>query len=379
MATTLGSTKKLPSVAEGFPTPPHYTLDTFSRMDVEQKTKVAPVQTPLSPVSPAQDSMPNFASSASYLVPDEPLYPDNDRSQAAYSQTPLFTNVDASSTSSSTRSDSTSAPHARSPATPPASRQNLGSIIGPTVYIENSPEGVWQYYSDRMAELDRIRQLRGCMLPQPVVSAAAKLDPISTRQLQSLGKPTGIIKTRSPPKVTVRPKSVRAASPVKAPLPPKRTPKTSALQDFQDSAFPSSQSPKHKRAAPTKKAFTNDSEWRTFEDFCPPLTSLDSADKPLKAGWNKSSPMDLSQDVDQDELHPAEYAVAAELRLHPVQYLANKRRIFSERVRRLKEGQGFTKTAAQNVCNIDVNKVSKLWEAFYRVGWFEEKWFEKYV
>ena len=44
-----------------------------------------------------------------------------------------------------------------------------------------------------------------------------------------------------------------------------------------------------------------------------------------------------------------------------------------------KDGKNFTKTAAQGVCAIDVNKASQLWDAFQKVGWFEEHWYEKYM
>jgi hypothetical protein len=35
----------------------------------------------------------------------------------------------------------------------------------------------------------------------------------------------------------------------------------------------------------------------------------------------------------------------------------------------------FKRTNSQQTCNIDVNKASKLWEAFDKVGWFEERHF----
>jgi len=192
-------------------------------------------------------------------------------------------------------------------------------------------------------------------------------------------KPAGVVKTKPSPKSVTKPKAAKSTTPAPAALPSKRTPKSTTPNDFNDFASPSSQSSKHKRAPPTKKTFTNDSEWRTFEDYCPPVSSLDDAEKPLKVGWGKSATMDITSDADYSELHATEATVASELRLHPVQYLANKRRIFNEKVKKLQAGQGFTKTAAQNVCNIDVNKVSKLWEAFAKVGWFDDHWFQQYL
>ena len=53
--------------------------------------------------------------------------------------------------------------------------------------------------------------------------------------------------------------------------------------------------------------------------------------------------------------------------------------MFSAKVEYIRMGKSFTKTAAQTVTNIDVNKTSKLWEAFDRVGWWDEKWFIRWA
>ena len=49
------------------------------------------------------------------------------------------------------------------------------------------------------------------------------------------------------------------------------------------------------------------------------------------------------------------------------------------RVKYMRERKNFTKTAAQNATNIDVNKTSRLWEAFDRVGWFEDSLFRQFM
>ena len=78
-------------------------------------------------------------------------------------------------------------------------------------------------------------------------------------------------------------------------------------------------------------------------------------------------------------MHPQEIEAAAELKLFGAQYLANKRRIFIAKVNSLREGKHFTKTAAQQACNIDVNKTSKLWEAYEKSGWFDREHFEQFL
>ena len=89
--------------------------------------------------------------------------------------------------------------------------------------------------------------------------------------------------------------------------------------------------------------------------------------------------LDLDKDPDRELLHPQELAVAAKLRLSCAQYLTNKRKIFRARLQTLKDGKNFTKTAAQGACAIDVNKASQLWDAFNRVGWFDEKWYAAHL
>lgn len=56
-----------------------------------------------------------------------------------------------------------------------------------------------------------------------------------------------------------------------------------------------------------------------------------------------------------------------------------KRLIFQEKVKFLNENKEFNKTSAQACCNVDVNKISKLWQSFNDVGWFDKHWFEQYM
>lgn len=152
---------------------------------------------------------------------------------------------------------------------------------------------------------------------------------------------------------------------------PKSTPKQRTLDSFD--LTPSSMC-KTPRALGTNR---DDTDYNSLEDFSPPLETLGGNAKALKADW-KGQMLDLSSDPDRHLLSPAELNLAATLRLSCATYLCSKRRIFEARVRALKVGKEFRKTDAQQACKIDVNKASKLWIAYERVGWFKPEHFQQY-
>lgn len=98
----------------------------------------------------------------------------------------------------------------------------------------------------------------------------------------------------------------------------------------------------------------------------------------LKIEW-KGQPMDLRNDPDAEKLHPAEVILASTLRLPCNVYLDSKRRLFSEKVTRLRSDMPFRRTDAQKACRIDVNKASRLFAAFEKVGWLNDEHFLKYL
>ncbi|KAG5419114.1 hypothetical protein I9W82_002881 [Candida metapsilosis] len=103
--------------------------------------------------------------------------------------------------------------------------------------------------------------------------------------------------------------------------------------------------------------------------------------KCLKIEW-KGQPMDLSQDPNLSKypnLHPAEIVLASILRLPIAVYMDSKRRFFYEKVNKIKLGKSFRRTDAQKACRIDVNKASRLYAAFEKVGWLDDELFEKYL
>lgn len=110
--------------------------------------------------------------------------------------------------------------------------------------------------------------------------------------------------------------------------------------------------------------------WEKLPDYTPSLDLLVS-EKCLKVEW-KGSPMDLSHDPLRDLLHPAELVLAQTLRLPCDLYLDSKRRLFLEKMHRFKQGLAFRRTDAQKACRIDVNKASRLYAAFEKVGWLKD-------
>ncbi|KAL1642219.1 hypothetical protein SLS58_005559 [Diplodia intermedia] len=157
----------------------------------------------------------------------------------------------------------------------------------------------------------------------------------------------------------------------RAPRVTKRTPKAALLESF-DAKPPTPKAPK-------VQASRDDVDFHKIPNYAPPLETLpEDGRKALKAEW-KGQPLDLSADPDRGELHPSELNVASTLRLTCATYLYNKRRIFQARVRALLRGEDFNKTKAQQACKIDVNKASKLWAAYEKIGWFKPIYFQQHL
>ncbi|TRX96331.1 hypothetical protein FHL15_002603 [Xylaria flabelliformis] len=124
-----------------------------------------------------------------------------------------------------------------------------------------------------------------------------------------------------------------------------------------------------------------DDDFNQIPDLSPPLDSLDDKEGiigSLKVEW-KTGTMDLSKDPNRHLLHPEEIILASSLRLTCAVYLTSKRRIFVQRLQCLQKGKEFRKTDAQQACKIDVNKASKLWTAFDKLGWLDRAWVSKYL
>lgn len=141
---------------------------------------------------------------------------------------------------------------------------------------------------------------------------------------------------------------------------------------------PGTTKPTVRASTPNRQPAREDKDFNALEDYCPSVSSLPSRPNSLKVDW-KGAPIDLRSDIYASLLHPDEVALAANLRLDCATYLTSKRRIFIKRTECLRIGKEFRKTDAQQACKIDVNKASKLWTAFDKVGWLNSKWVQGFV
>ena len=169
----------------------------------------------------------------------------------------------------------------------------------------------------------------------------------------------------------------RVATPTKAPMTRiKRTPKASPMAKLM--GYPD----KGRSATPDRLPGTKreDVDYNSLPDYAPPTDTLPQGNpKILKADWPSNNVLNLSNDPDRHMLHEAEVNLAGTLRLSCATYLCSKRRIFEARLNALRIGKEFRKTDAQQACKIDVNKASKLWTAYDKVGWFGKGYFLQYL
>lgn len=172
----------------------------------------------------------------------------------------------------------------------------------------------------------------------------------------------------------------RAARPPRAPRAPRapRPPKTAtgpAMHEALEGGAGTTGSPSRRVIGTSRE----DTDFAALPDYAPPLSTL-PANNPriLKADW-RGQVLDLSNDPHRSLLHEAELHLAATLRLSCATYLCSKRRIFMARLEALRIGKEFRKTDSQQACKIDVNKASKLWTAYDRVGWFNPEHFQQHL
>lgn len=169
----------------------------------------------------------------------------------------------------------------------------------------------------------------------------------------------------------------RVSTPAKAPITRvKRTPKASPIAALM--GYPAKGRSETPDRVPGAKR--EDVDYHSLPDYAPPTSSLPNGNpKILKADWPSNNVLNLSNDPDRDMLHEAEINLAGTLRLSCATYLCSKRRIFEARLNALKIKKEFRKTDAQQACKIDVNKASKLWSAYDKVGWFNKGHFMQYL
>lgn len=171
-----------------------------------------------------------------------------------------------------------------------------------------------------------------------------------------------------------------SALPKKATLYPKPTLKPNGIPRQQ--AKPVIRSTSFRSETPEAHALVakrDDKDYNLLPDYSPPLSTLDNSPVALKTEWASPNPYNHANDPDRQLLHASEIKVAETLRLSCAQYLCSKRRIFEARLSALRVAKPFRKTDAQKACQIDVNKASKLFSAFEKVGWLEAFHFEKFL
>ena len=199
------------------------------------------------------------------------------------------------------------------------------------------------------------------------------------RELLLADRKTGAAKAKSSqlflaakPVVATRPAAPRVTKPEKAKRTIRQGPLRLAPQSTSAPRQPSMRipsatpEPRSKHVPPNRE----DKDFDQRPDYCPPLGDLPAKPNSLKVDW-KGNPLDLSKDPNRHLLHPDELILAGLLRLDCATYLTSKRRIFERRLQCAKIGKEFRKTDAQQACKIDVNKASKLWMAYDKVGWLD--------
>ncbi|MCJ1319281.1 hypothetical protein MMC15_004617 [Xylographa vitiligo] len=233
---------------------------------------------------------------------------------------------------------------------------NVGKMYNrnPGAYLKRTREETDEYYS--MAK-------RICARPGMTSTPVIKIAPAPSH---SSRPPKKTITAAKPPKMKP---FTRVRRTPKTPSPLERALSTPSLDR---SGTPESRTPAMKRP--------EDVDYSALPDYAPPTSTLPPGNsKSLKTDWASNNPLDLSNDPDRHMLHEAEINLASTLRLTCATYLCSKRRIFEGRLRAFKNKKEFRKTDAQQACKIDVNKASKLWTAYDKVGWFNKTFLEKFL
>lgn len=135
--------------------------------------------------------------------------------------------------------------------------------------------------------------------------------------------------------------------------------------------------PRPRPAASGDGTKVHDIDFEKLPNYAPSLDSLPKG-VTLSTEW-KGNPIDLTNDSNLHLLDPREYELASSLRLSAQLYADSKRRLFAEKVNRLRQGLPFRRTDSQKACRIDVNKASRLFAAFENVGWLNDDLFKQYL
>jgi len=322
----------------------------FESFNPESTLSTVPAQmNPLFPIHTARMPLsPPISPATKTIAPEEPstlvtrdpiLYPHSESAGAASSQLPLF----GESAAKRVVHNHVAArePDLFRDASPPRQVEyELALEFKSHIFQTFSKSNKLVYLSRERAQLLEDQAMRSGTRRYPVLAPAT--GPGRGPRTSNLAKLNRVVKTG---------KAVRAPRPAV----PRATPE-----------------PGPKRVA------REDKDFHLLRDYSPPTSSLPDKYNSLKVEW-RGAPIDVDADPHRHLLHRDELLLAANLRLDCATYLTSKRRIFLARIEALRIKKEFRKTDAQQACKIDVNKASKLWAAYEKVGWLNPKWVERYV
>ncbi|KAI5861049.1 hypothetical protein GGS23DRAFT_206580 [Durotheca rogersii] len=330
---------------------------------VRRTGPIPPLSPPISPATKTDDQPVSVVSMPNIPVKDPILYPGRDTTGSPQQQ-PLFVQDDPVDTRRIVDEHTVSRPaDLFRKATPP--RPEDYALI---LYF--SSRVMEMYRADPQSYLERERAFLLADRQAGLRNGRPKLQPILPAKPTQVRKETQRAKNAKPCKVTKATQShTTAARPIRS------YPPTGHGQQATHRLPSATPDPSPRRAvAPNRE----DKDFNSVEDFCPPKEALPDRPNSLKVDW-KGTPIDLTNDPHREKLHPEELSLAANLRLDCATYLTSKKRIFVRRLECLRMGKEFRKTDAQQACKIDVNKASKLWMAFDKVGWLDKAWMAPYL
>ncbi|CRK43427.1 hypothetical protein BN1723_005679 [Verticillium longisporum] len=318
-----------------------------------------PMSPPVSPLTKAANNN-AAAAAASHTEKDPILYPRDDLSLSPPQQ-PLFPANESASHRRLVDEHIASRDTTTFRRSPPPKREEYELVLQfRSKVIEmysKDPQG-WlkrekkQLVLDRKTSQNRADKRYIALAPAKSTKLSAKVSATKTVRTPA-AKPDRVVKPAHGPRPAPAVARARPTNPT-----PKKTRVTSATPE-----------PSRRIVAPNRE----DRDFASLPDLCPPLSSLPDKTNSLKVDW-KGTAVDLSNDPNAHHLHPDEVTLAAALRLDCATYLTSKRRIFIRRLECARIQKEFRKTDAQQACKIDVNKASKLWTAFDKVGWLDIKW-----
>ncbi|KAJ1646707.1 hypothetical protein LPJ64_001821 [Coemansia asiatica] len=106
------------------------------------------------------------------------------------------------------------------------------------------------------------------------------------------------------------------------------------------------------------------------DDLSREIFQLEPKTASCSVKWAKAAPMDVSECAYAEYLTLAERDCCSILRLYPEQYLTIKQSLV--RAGRTLPPGTFKKRDAQKLCRVDVNKTSKVFEWFCKLGWIPQ-------